>query len=138
MRMAFGLFCEKVEDKNPWGYNLYGVKHGLTFEGKWTRGPVGNLPPIPIEGVLFISLLDGTLGKHRVMVAPWRNDQQQADAPPPVNFEWAGENTHQYLLIHISFKVEAISGLFEFRLLVDGEPLGIVPLMITIVETRDS
>jgi hypothetical protein len=79
-----------------------------------------------------VSLIDGKPGWHNVWVSIRRPNQQPLKRLPSMDIEWDEESPTFFIVMDINFQVFE-NGVYDFAILVDGDPLGTVPLPVEIV-----
>jgi hypothetical protein len=133
MRVQYAVICHDFQDGEWEGVtNLGGVRHKLFAPMRLNpdAAPDDPKPPIPIK--LVVSLIDGVPGWHNVWVSIRRPSQQPIKKLPSVDIEWDEASPTFFIVMDINFQVFE-NGIYDFNILVDGDPLGTVPLPVEIV-----
>ena len=135
MRLQSAVICDGFETVPGQGITVKGVSGTLSIQGTY-RGPAGTpQPSIPINRKIVLLLLDGENGPHQLLLTVKHSEREAPIASRPVPFEWpAGEPTH-LMELDLDMRLPG-AGLYDFHILIDGEPLVIIPLRIIVNVNR--
>jgi hypothetical protein len=135
MRIQYAVICHDFQD-GPWdgATNILGVRHKLFVPCKigGTSAPGQRRAAVPLK--LVVSLIEGAPGQHHIWVSVRGPGQPAPKTLPPLLVEWDDWSPTFFAIIDIYLEVFD-DGMYEFSLLVDGEPLGSVPLPVEVVPT---
>ena len=129
MRIQYAVVCHQFQDGEWDGVtNLIGVRHKLfatvqgTAEGAAARVPL----------TLVVSLIEGKPGWHQVWAAVRSPSTRPPQTLPRLDIEW-DEASPTFFAIYEVLLDAVENGVYEFTILVDGEPLGSVPLPVEVI-----
>ena len=136
MRLQYAVVCQEFQD-GEWdgATNLYGVRHKLFVSSYPTSSGTLQDPPVAQAQVpvkLVISLIDGEPGSHNVWVSVRQPGGDVWKKIPPLAIEWDEASPTFFVIFDIGFELFE-EGTYEFMILVDGQPLGTVPLPVEII-----
>lgn len=135
MRLQSGIICDAFEVVPGYGYTVSGVSPVITVEGVW-RGPPGSSPPpIPITKKLLLILLDGLDGPHNLLLTVLYSGREDPIVTRPISFDWPAEAPSHLMDIELNMSLPG-GGLYDFHILVDGEPIATIPLRIVVNVTH--
>lgn len=132
MRLQYSVICHEFQDGEWDGVtNLYAVRHKLftTFNPSADKGAATDRK-VPLR--LVISLIDGTVGLHRVWVSIRQPNGEPAPKIPPLTIDWDAASPTFFVIFDINLDASE-NGVYDFNILVDGDPLGTVPLPVEVV-----
>lgn len=138
MRLAYAVFCSRVENQEKGRMDLLEVATSLDLEIRW-QGPEGAPPPprVPLNTVLAASLIDGAPGQHRFEVSIRMPRGDRKTVGTFAQFDWPEGVPIHLLTVNLEMQIEPRDGTWEFLLAVDGRHVGTVPLIITFDIERD-
>ena len=137
MRLQTGLFCDAYNIVPEQGYVFTGVTPTYIVTGIYRGLPGSSHPPVPLTKKLTLILLDGDYGSHSLLSAVQYSGHETPVSDRPIEFIWP-EGAYSHLIeVELDMKLPG-SGLYDFHILVDGEPLGTVPLQIVVNVTRNN
>ena len=128
MRVQFFAFCQRYEQVQNGGQNLYDVAGELNITGRWS----GSLtpPPLPFKTNLVVGFIESSEGEHRA----WLVVQPPGDVEPKSTaeaiFKWPTNSATHTFRFQLDMAVTPITGVWEFHIFVDNEPLGVALLPI--------
>ena len=126
MRLQYAVVCHRFEDGEWFGVtNLFGVCHKLVAPVERSEG--GRAPWVPLQ--LVVSLIDGEPGWHKVWVNVRYPSLQVFDKVPKMDIEWDEASPTFFAIFELPLEVLE-EGVYEFNIIVDGEPVGSVPLPV--------
>ena len=126
MRMQSAVLCgsyQAVEGRDytaGGGYTLTGVFSVMGFSGP---------PPIPLSKKLILLLIDGSSGQHRLLLTVSFSEKAEPFPSHVIEFDWPESYPHQVVEIDLEFPLPG-AGLYDFHVLIDGEPMGSIPLRV--------
>ncbi len=128
MRIQYAVVCHEFQDGHWFGVtNLIGVCHKLVAP---VQPPAdGELPVVPLT--LVVSLIDGAVGRHKVWVAVRDPHGEVSTTLPPLEIDWDEDSPTFFTIFEVPLRI-AGSGVYEFNILVDGEPVGSTPLPVEV------
>lgn len=125
MRIQYAVICHDFEDGEWHGVvNLRAVHHKL-YAGLPIETADGVAKPFPLR--LVVSLIEGSIGPHRLWVNVRGPDGQAQARVPALDIDWTADSPTFYAIFEIALEARG-DGIYEFHVLGDGEPLGSVPL----------
>lgn len=128
MRIQYAVVCHEFQDGHWFGVtNLIGVCHKLVAPVQPSED--GELPVVPLT--LVVSLIDGAVGRHKVWVAVRDPRGEVSTTLPPLEIDWDEESPTFFTIFEVPLRI-AGSGVYEFNILVDGEPVGSTPLPVEV------
>ncbi len=137
MRIQYAVVCHDFQDGEWDGVtNLWGVRHKLfaTYAapklGQPEPGPGQRKAAVPLK--LVVSLIDGAPGPHHIWATVRGPGQPAPKAIPPLNIVWDDWSPTFFAIIDVYLELFE-NGVYEFGILVDGQPLGSVPLPVELV-----
>ena len=129
MRIQYAVVCHEFQDGHWFGVtNLIGVCHKLVAPVQ-PPDDDGELPVVPLT--LVVSLIDGAVGRHNVWVAVRDPRGEVSTTLPPLEIDWDEESPTFFTIFEVPLRI-AGSGVYEFNILVDGEPVGSTPLPVEV------
>jgi hypothetical protein len=137
LRLQYAILCDDAEEAPLSTHNVTGLKSVVAATVAWQGEPSEPAPRVrvPLKLKLLASVLGGEPGSHNVWLVIRVPGEREPMMAGPRNFNWTDTPIHRFL-INIDIKAPR-SGLYEFQLLVDGEPLAVVPLPVIIDVVRD-
>ena len=137
MRLQYAVVCHEFQDGQWEGVtNLYGVRHKLFAsynpEVVSRAEALSDSPKPPLALKLVISLIDGPPGAHRVWASVRRPSGGVSSPAPPIEIDWDQESPTFFVIVDVGLEVHE-NGTYEFNILVDGTPVGTVPLPVEVI-----
>ena len=127
MRIQYAVVCHEFQDGHWFGVtNLIGVCHKLVAPVHPANGERSTVPV-----TLVVSLIEGAPGWHSVWVSVRDPSTEVSTTLPPLKIDWDEESPTFFTIFDVPLQVSG-SGLYEFNILVDGEPVGSVPLPVEV------
>ena len=74
-------------------------------------------------------LLDGEDGPHRLLLTVKLSDNETPIVSQPIDFEWPTGEPFNLLQLDLDMSLPG-AGLYDFHILIDGEPLVVIPLRV--------
>ena len=126
MRVQFFAFCQDAEKKPNSNYTLHGVGGEMNIEGVYT----GPKPPplVPITIILAVGFVEGNPGNHRSWLVVERPQGGPVKTTDEASFDWPQNSPTHQMLYTLDMKIEPRTGIWEFHIFVDNEPLGVALL----------
>ena len=136
MRLQSVVFCERLEDTGPRGYNLYGVKGAVTVE---MVGPKGAPRPAlaRLRGLLVVSLVEGMSGPFTLTVTTQHPDGPTAHDIPLAEQQWPDGLPEKVVMVNLQMDFDR-GGVYRFDFRHEGRLLGHFFLPVTVKITRRS
>jgi len=135
MRLQTAAICDGFETVQGQGYTLIGVSGALIIEGTYRGRPGTPQPTIPINRKIVLMLLDGQNGPHQLLLTVQNSVSESPIASRPVHFEWPDDAPSHLIELDLDMGLPG-AGLYDFHILIDGEPLVVIPLRIIVNVNR--
>ena len=125
MRIQYAVVCHEFQDGQWFGVtNLIGVCHNFVvpIESSQDESQV-------VHVNLVVSLIDGDPGWHNVCVTVRDPCGEISTSVKPLMIDWDKESPTFFTIFEVPLRITVV-GIYEFNILVDGEPVGSVPLPV--------
>ena len=124
MRLQWAIFCHQTRVTPANQRDLLGVAGEIVSHD--FRMP----DKLRLHGAIGVSLVEGTPGVHRFWIVIQPPDGRPQDVRPVKEFEWPSESQVHCMDYRIDLIEEFVTGIWECRVLVDGEPIGVALLPV--------
>ena len=131
MLLQTAVICHGHETVQGQGVTLIGVTPTLTINTTFPGPADAPLPSIPVNEKIALFLLDGQNGPHQLLLTVQFPDSDTPVAPRPTPFEWPNGALSHFMELDLDMRLPG-AGLYNFHILIDGEPLGIISFRIIV------